>query len=123
MLFLLYKRVEALFALSSLMPRAREQLAVLMLPHFFSSLFDYATQQITSILVYFKLVLFNRYKTILLSFFLDLCPHFFRICECRKAAAERPVRRRSGPGGKAAGKGPMDGAGRRGPGDLRASGW
>jgi hypothetical protein len=40
----------SLFTLSSLMPRAGQQLSVLMLAHFFSSFLDYAAQQITPIL-------------------------------------------------------------------------
>jgi membrane protease subunit HflC len=39
----------SLFTLSSLMPRAGQQLPVLMLAHLFSSFLDYATQQITPI--------------------------------------------------------------------------
>jgi hypothetical protein len=37
----------ALFALSPLVSRAGQQLAVLMLAHLFSSFLDHATQQIT----------------------------------------------------------------------------
>jgi hypothetical protein len=39
----------ASFALSSLMPCARQQLAVLVLTHLFSSFFDHAAQPITPI--------------------------------------------------------------------------
>jgi hypothetical protein len=39
----------ALFTLSSLMPRAGQQLTVLMLAHLFSAFLDYAAQQITPI--------------------------------------------------------------------------